>query len=185
MNTKQQLFRRMAAFGLAVILIGSFLIGCAGTDQPFPHGVLDKIPQNANLIMLDQQGVPPATVYADALITLQNQHFQIVSSKNTLDIDKLSDILKNEPLIFSAKKQIQPDLAIKITADARSMAGGGRLIASVKWAPNVNDSVEQWKDARWTSGIPREAFFEGLEILRGTRYDAMDFDIGVAITPDQ
>jgi len=184
MRTTQSFIRGLSVL-VAGAFIGLFLTGCAATSKSIPHGVLEEIPQNANRVILDQEGVPPADVYVDALMTLKNQGFDVVSSKETLDLDKLSDILENEPLVFAARKQIQPDLAIRITGDARTIPGGGRLIASIMYANNVNDNIEQWKDARWSSGKSREAFFQGLEILRGTRYDAMDFEIGVAVSNTQ
>jgi len=184
MKTKKSFFRSLSVI-VSGVFISLFLTGCATTSKSIPHGVLEDIPQNANRVILDQEGVPPADVYVDALMTLKNQGFSVVSSKETFDLDKLSDILKNEPLVFAAKKQIQPGLAIRIAGDARTVPGGGRLIASIMYANDVNDDIEQWKDASWTSGKSREAFFQGLEILRGTRYDAMDFEIGVAVSTNQ
>ncbi len=172
---------------LILIIMGGLLIVSACHTLPqrtLPYGVAHEIPQGANRIMLKQEAVPPADVYADALYYLKRHDFKITASQELLDTDSLEDLLESAPLTFAAKKQIKDNLAIRILGNVNAYAGGGILIVSVEYASSVDQSIAQWKKAKWTSGKSQEAFFKGLEIIRGTRYDAMDFEVGVAITSD-
>lgn len=93
--------------------------------------------------------------------------------------------MEDEPLVFGAKKQITDNLALWISGNVEGTTAGGRMIASVKYASDVDASVAEWQDARWTRGKAQTAFFEGLETVRSARYDAMDFDVGVMVETEE
>ncbi|MBD3275008.1 MAG: hypothetical protein GF372_06830 [Candidatus Marinimicrobia bacterium] len=168
------------AFGVFTVLSG-----CAATQTGTPAGVAEDIPNNANRIVLQQEEVPPADVYVDMINLFNLQDWEITYSEENLDTDNLEDILENEPLVFGAKKQITNDLALWISGNVEGTAAGGIMIASVKYAGDVDTPVADWNDARWTMGKAQTAFFEGLEAVRGARYDAMDFDVGVMVETEE
>jgi len=170
-----------------MIMIGGLLLVSAChtmSQKAIPYGIANKIPQGANRILLRQEAVPPADVYADALNYLKRHDFEVTASQEILETDSLEDLLERSPLTFAAKKQIKANLAIRIVGNVNAYAGGGILIASVEYAPSVDKPIAQWKKAKWNSGKSQEAFFKGLDVLRGTRYDAMDFEVGVALTSE-
>ncbi|MBD3223836.1 MAG: hypothetical protein GF313_03855 [Caldithrix sp.] len=154
----------------------------AAHGQTYPGGILEEIPQGANRIILIQEGVPPADIYVDTYNLLRNMDFQITASEETLVIRDLRDILENDPLVFAAKKQINQDLAIWMVFNCNVAPGGGKLIASARYAENVDSPVAQWQPAKWSSGKAQQAFIEALDIIRHGRYDAVNFEIGVAVS---
>jgi len=172
----------ISTIAIIVGLLIPFLPASAQAQVPNDWGVAGEIPEQANRIILDQEGVPAADVYVDALYTLERQDFKITDSEDTFNIDELSDIIADGiPLVFMARKQITDDMAIEISANVMTIPGGGRLVASVKYADSVETDVPNWKQAKWTEGRAKEAFYRGLETIRGIRYDAMDFEMGVAV----
>ena len=109
--------------------------------------------------------------------------FKITASSETLVLKNLEEILDREPLIIEARKQVEQDMAIQLTFNVNPTAGvGGKLLASVKYAANVDASAGKWKEAKWTDGLAQEAFIHALDLVRHARYDAMEFEVGVAVT---
>lgn len=170
-----------------IILFGAFTVlsGCAATQTGTPAGVAEEIPNNANRIVLEQEEVPPADVYVDMINLFQLQGWEVTYAEENLDTDNLEDILENESLVFGAKKQITSDLAVWISGNVEGFAEGGRMIASVKYASDIDTPIAEWNDARWTRGKAQTAFFEGLETVRSARYDAMDFEVGVMVETEE
>lgn len=169
----------------AIFVIGSFILfaGCAGPQSAtITEGVIEKIPENANRIVLIQEQRPPASVYVDMIHVLRLKGYDIRYSEENMDIDYLTDMLDDEPLVFTARKQVNDDLALWIKGNVEMTPGGGKLVASVNYAENVNAAADEWKNARWTDGQSKLAFFEGLETLRSSHYDALDFEVGVMVT---
>ena len=174
---------------LRFILAGMIIAGIALplSGQNIVRGVEKNIPHNANRILLKQTEVPPADVYVDALNHLKRKDFEITASEETFDDNLLEEITESRPLVFSAKKQINDTLAIRIQANVDKCSGplGGLLIASVDYAKDVAAPIPEWKHASWNKPEEQDAFFKVLEILRGTSYDFMNFEVGVAVTTDK
>jgi hypothetical protein len=170
---------------IAVILGFAFLAVSSASAQLGSYGIEQRIPENANLIVMEQEGVPPADVYIDAYNMLKMQDFEITASEETLVARTLRDILKDHALVMAAKKQIDDDLAIWIKCKSETMPGGGRLISSVEYTEDVNAPISQWERASWDydDEKARQAFFEALDILRHAAYDAISFRIGVMVEP--
>jgi|GEM_PF-1502640 len=175
-------FIRVFAVGLGLLLVLGLAFGIAAQDIR-TRGVEMRIPDDANRIVLEQEGVPPADVYVDAVRYLEMKDFEMLVSEETFATDALESLLEAAPLNFSARKQINDTLALRITGDVSKIPGGGRLIASVEYADSVDTPIPEWKQAAWTTEPAKNAFFKALEIMRGTRYDAMDFEVGVAVEP--
>lgn len=129
--------------------------------------------------------MPPADVYADVIHLLRLADWEVTYAEENLDTDHLADMLDAEPLVFSAKKQISDDLAVWITGNVEQVPGGGQMVASAKYASDVDTPIGDWNDARWTSGKSKMALFETLETLRSARYDALDYEVGVMIETDE
>lgn len=72
---------------------------------------------------------------------------------------------------------------VAINVDRLPTGTGALTIASVEYADQL--PAEEWHRAEWTQGKARRAFFEGLEIILGTAYDAVDFEVGVAVAPGE
>jgi hypothetical protein len=170
----------MFVFGVFTVLSG-----CAATQTGTPAGVAEDIPNNANRIVLQQEEVPPADVYVDMINLFELKDWELTYSEENLDTDNLEDLLEDEPLVFGAKKQITDDLALWISGNVEGTAAGGIMVASVKYARDVDTPVAEWNDARWTRGKAQTAFFEGLETVRSARYDAMDFEVGVMVETEE
>lgn len=172
---------------ILLIVLTLFLTIPIFSDKTVPRGVENKIPENANRILLRQTEVPPADVYVDALRHLQRKGFEVTASEETFDDNLLEEITESRPLVFSAKKQINDTLAIRILANVEKCDGPacGLLIASVDYAHNVDVSIPKWKHASWNKPAEKNAFFKALEILRGTSYDFMNFEVGVAVSTDK
>lgn len=168
---------------LSLLVAVMVLFAFTGTmfAQQAPMGIVEDIPDGANRIIMVQEGVPPADVYVDTYNLLRTKDFQITASEESLVLSDLRDILNNEPLVFAAKKQIRDDMALWMTFNVNTTPAGGQLIASAKYAEDVNTPVGEWKQAAWTSGKAEEAFIEALDVIRHARYDAMDFEVGVAV----
>ena len=113
--------------------------------------------------------------------TLQRMDYTIVNSEETVDLDALTELLDQEPLVFAATKQVEPGLAIRITANVGIISGGGELKASVQYAEDVNTPTGQWKQATWTDGQAEHAFIEALNALHYAQYSGVDFATGVAV----
>ncbi len=64
------------------------------------------------------------------------------------------------------------------------MARGSQLVASTKYAEDVDTPLTDWNQAKWTDGETQDAFAEALDIVRHARYDAMDFEVGVALASE-
>lgn len=172
-------------FGIVGLVMTILLL--VGTITPVlsqERGIENKIPEGANRIIMEQEEVPPADVYVDAVKFLQRKEFDILTSEETFEVESLEGLLEAGPLSFTARKQVNEDMAIRIMADVNTVPGGARLVASVRYADSAEADIGEWKQAKWTAPEAKDAFFKGLEILRGIRYDAMDFEIGVAITTD-
>ncbi len=170
---------------LVTITAFGLMMGCATSQDGMPAGVEQDIPNDANRIVLQQTDVPPADVYVDMINLLQLKDWTLTYSEENLDTDNLEGILENEPLVFSAKKQINNNLALHITGNVEATPEGGQMIASVKYSDNVDTPVGEWQNATWTSGKSQTAFFEGLEAVRSARYDAMNFEVGVMVETDE
>ncbi|MCF7803560.1 MAG: hypothetical protein K9N46_02480 [Candidatus Marinimicrobia bacterium] len=169
----------LVATGLLIPTMSAHL----NAQVPNSWGLTSKIPEDADLILMQQEGVPPADVYIDALLSFKRQNYELKHSENTFDPAELEGIiLGDSPLVFVAKKQVTDDLALEITANVQPIPGGGKMLASVRYAESVEADVGEWKQAKWTEGKAKEAFFRGLEALRQTRYDAVDFETGVVVT---
>ncbi len=155
-------------------------------SQTKTWGIENRIPEGANRIVLKQTAVPPADVYVDAINHLERKDFEITTSEETFDGDILESITESRPLVFSAKKQINDKLAIKILGNVQICGPAcGLLLTSVKYAEDVDTSVPDWKNATWNKPAEKDAFYKALEILQGTAYDFLDFEIGVAVTTDK
>ncbi len=172
---------------MLIILLPIIFINSLISQEAVTRGVEKRIPDGANRILLRQTQVPPADVYADAINHLKRQNFEITASEETYDENILTNITESRPLVFTAKKQINDTLAIRIMANVEKCDGPlcGRLIASVDYAKDVDASIPEWKHARWTDPPAKNAFFKALEILRGTSYDFMNFEVGVAVTGEE
>ncbi|MFP4548159.1 MAG: hypothetical protein ACLFQM_08495 [Fidelibacterota bacterium] len=145
----------------------------------------NRIPEGANRILLKQTAVPTADVYVDAIHHLERKDFEIITSEETFDSDLLESITEKKPLVFSARKQINDTLAIRIMGNVQNCGPTcGLLVASVKYANDVNAPIPNWKNATWNKMDEKNAFFKALEILQGTAYDFMNFEIGVAVTTE-
>ena len=176
-------FNKILPMVISPILFFSF----AFSEDVISRGVEKRIPQGANRILLRQTQVPPADVYADAINHLKRKNFEITASEETFDENFLASITESRPLVFTAKKQIKDTLAIRIMANVEQCEGPicGRLTASVDYAKDVDASIPEWKHALWSELPAKNAFFKALEILRGTSYDFMNFEVGVAVTGEK
>ncbi len=172
-------FGSLLSLLVAVVLLFAFTSNVIAQESPM--GVIEDIPDGANRIIMVQEGVPPADVYVDTYNLLRTMDWKITASEATLVMSDLRDLLDDEPLVFAAKKQIQDDLALWMSFNANVSPEGGRLIASAKYAEDVNTPVGEWKQAAWTSGKAEEAFIDALDVIRHARFDAMDFEVGVAV----
>jgi len=167
---------------LSVILAATLLLSLTGFAQAQQFGILSQIPEDANRVVLEQEGVPPADTYVDTYNLMRTADFQIIDSEETLELSSLRDLIaEGDPLVFTAKKQVRDDLALRISFNIETTPGGSKLIASAEYADDVNASIPNWNQATWTDGEAQDAFAEALDIVRHARYDAMDFEIGVAI----
>ncbi len=155
-------------------------------SQDKAWGVENRIPEGANRILMKQTAVPTADVYVDAINHLKRKDFEIITSEETFDSDLLEAITETKPLVFSARKQINDTLAIRIMGNVKNCgATCGLLLASVKYANDVNAPIPDWKYASWNKMEGKNAFFKALEILQGTAYDFMNFEIGVAVSTNK
>lgn len=180
--------RQLTLLPFAPALLASLLLllftSCATT--PYYAGLQERIPDDANIIILIQEEAPPAEVYVDAIHSFERSGYEIVASEETMEINSLTDLFDQDgALTFSATKQVDADMALRITGRADVAKEGGRLIASAEYATTMNTPLSEWNDARWTNDRPREAFFTALEQLRHTGYDALDFEIRVGIAQAQ
>lgn len=132
----------------------------------------------ANEIILVQKGAPPAEFYTNTYNLMQTQGYQITASPNTLKFN-VRNIMKNQPLAFSARKQVNSHLALWITYNFKPIPGGGELLASVKYADNVNAPFSQWKSANWTNPQSKKAFLTGLNLIQHTEYDDLYYAVEV------
>ncbi len=139
------------------------------------------IPENANRIIIEQEGVPPADAYVDAINMFELMDWEIIASEETLILDNLREINDTEPLVFAAKKQVTDDMALRISGNVDAIPGGGEMMISAEYAEDVDTPVPEWKQASWTSGKAKEAFQKTLDIIRHSAYDAVDFEIGVSV----
>ena len=177
---------RLSFLPVAVLIL-VLLGGCAQTGNVRYGGLQEEIPDGANRVLLEQEEMPPADAYVDAYHFFERKGgFDIVASEETLDLDELGEILTDDdPLAFTAHGQVARNMAVRVAINVdRLPAGTGALtIASVEYADQL--PAEEWHRAEWTKGRARRAFFEGLEIIRGTAYDAVDFEVGVAVAPGE
>lgn len=163
---------------LPLLLALVFVSGPAFAQQ-MPTRVTKQIPKGANGIVMVQEDVPPADLYVDTYHLMKIMDYNITASEETLNPNSLKDLLDQEPLVFSAKKQVNDDLALWFTFNVDMTAGGGKLLTSVKYSDNVNTPVGEWKQAAWTNGKAKSAFTDALDVVRHARYDAMDFQVKV------
>lgn len=161
------------------LLLALVLVSGPAFAQQLPTRISNDIPSGANHIVMVQEGVPPADIYADTYNLMKIMDFQITASENTLEPSSLEDILDQEPLVFSAKKQVNDNLALWFTFNVDAVSGGGQLMSTVRYASNVDAPVSQWKQAKWTNGKAKSSFTDALDIIRHARYDAMDFKVKV------
>jgi len=166
---------------LVVPLILAFAIFTSTLSaQTIPSEVSKAIPQGASQIVMEQNGTPPADVYVDTYYLMERANYKITASEETLEPQSLYDLLNGDsPLVFSAKKQVNDNLALWFTFNVEEIPGGGKLLASVKYSDDVNTPTEDWKQAKWTNGKAKTAFTKALDLIRHDRYDTMDFTLKV------
>lgn len=165
---------------LGVLLLFSFTGTALSQQTGMLRGVTDEIPADATKIVLQEETVFPGDAYINALRYFQRKDFVVTSSEETFNTSILKDLIDNEPLIFEVKKQISDDMALSISVNIDSRRPRGSIIkADAKWAHDVAAGSDEWKQAKWTSGRDRIAFFKALELMRGTAYDTITFEIGV------
>jgi len=175
---EQSTLTKVLTIGL-VLALGGFLTTTASAQM---NGVdTEDIPDEANRIVLIQESVPPANVYVDAYNTLQRLDYTINSSATTLDTESLQEFLDEDPLIFTAEKQVNDKMALRLSLNVEKTAAGGKLVASAEYAENLNAPTTEWKQAKWTDGLAKDAFFSAFETLRNAQYSAIEFESGVAV----
>lgn len=167
--------------GIVVALL-LLLASCAPAEYPESE---EHIPQDANRIILVQEGLPPAAVYADVVNVLKNDGYEIVAEDKALDVKSMHDLVDgDESLTFTAVKQVRGDMALRIMGKAEKTPGGSRLIAGAEYASTIRTPLPSWQNARWTNKRAKEAFFTALEQLRHSSYDAVDFETLVGVEQD-
>ena len=140
----------LSFFLILPLILALVLVSGPALAQQLPTRVTSRVPDGVNQIVMVQKGVPPADVYVDTYHLMQNMDFRITASEETLEPTSLQEILDKEPLVFSAKKQVNDDLALWFTFNVDVVAGGGQLLSSVKYSDDVNAPLSQWKQAAWT-----------------------------------
>jgi len=167
---------------VAIAVAALFVFPTEVSAQDSPSGILEDVPEGANRIIMVQEGASPADVYVEMYNMLVRADFQITTSAENLILEDLEELLDREPLVIQAKKQIHEELALQLAINVDETNQGGQLIASAKYAEDVNASVTQWKQAKWTSGQAKDAFVEAMDVVRRARYDALEYETGVAVS---
>lgn len=183
-KTTWHFMQRLLTALFALALIVALLPTAAQAQQTTYPGIQEEIPEDANRILLEQRSVPPVEMYVSALNYFERTDWEVIASEETKDLTALEGILSDTdgPLAFAVQKEVAPDLALRIAIHVDLIPAGGRLIASADYATGI--PAQRWQDAAWTNGKAQRAFFEALEILRRTAYDSADFEVGVAVEPD-
>lgn len=144
------------------------------------HTPLDtQIPNEANVIVLEQESTVPAEMYLDALQYMQRAGFKVTHSENTVDPDSLTFTSKSAPLTFSVEKQLDENLALRINYNVNAIPGGSELVARAEYTENISDKGTQWNEAQWTHGKAKKAFYTTLQSLREATYDKIYFETRV------
>lgn len=161
---------------LAVVFTGTIF---AGEKDVQP--VARDIPENANRIIMQQEGQPPADMYVDAVQFLEKRGYKIVNAENPLETDSLSELTEKKPLVLRAEKKVSKDLTMQIAVNVNTMAGGSELAASVYYADSADVTAGHWNQASWTEGDSRKSFNIAFQDLRRGTYDTLRFESGVAV----
>lgn len=148
------------SFVFLVLLGLGTLAGCQSTEPVTYVGLQEEIPAQANRILLYQEETAPADVYVDAINYFRRQDWLVTASEETMDPIELEEALDEDPLAFTVKKQVNDDLALEISAKVDVRGAGGQLIASADYASSITRPIAEWKQAEWTEGKARTAFYD-------------------------
>ena len=161
---------------LAAVFTGTIFAG-EKDIQP----VARDIPENANRIIMQQEGQPPADMYVDAVQFLEKRGYTVINAKNPLETESLSELAEHNPLILRAEKKISKDRTVQIAVNVNAVSGGSELAASVYYADSMNVTAGHWNQASWTEGDSKKSFNIAFQDLRRGTYDTINFESGVAV----
>ena len=166
---------------LVSLMLAAVFTGTIFAGEKDVQPVARDIPENANRIIMQQEGQPPADMYVDAVQFLEKRGYNVINAENPLETESLSELTENKPLVLRAEKKVSKNLSVQIAVNVNAMPGGSDLTASVYYADSADVAAGHWNQATWTEGDSKKSFNLAFQDLRRGTYDTIHFESGVAV----
>ena len=136
-----------------------------------------NIPANADTIIFETKLIPPSGTYSNLVNHLKQDGYRIMAAEEMFDRDLLDKISDKNKLIFTAKKQINDTLAIRMKNEVKSCdsLNCGIIVVSVEYANDAQAPLHQWKEAGWNQPVAQKAISIAIDAIKQAGYDTHSY----------